>query len=138
MPDAQVLVSFTAPDSFVFTPDTVTVLEPEHILFVRDPAQSAWSFVRFEVPLGDPSDFEQDATAGSTMRVLDRKHRSGTFSYTITIRTESGQEIDSDPKVVNVPEFPDSGRGRGGNGASPGPVLRFLQSLWARMSSFRS
>lgn len=135
MSDAQVLVSFTPPNTFLFTPDTVIVEKPQHILFVRDPAQSAWSFVRFNVPPGDPGDFQQDAGAGGTMRVFDRNLRYGTYNYTITVRTELGTEIDSDPKVVNVPEVSESGPGgKGGKGASPGSALR---SLWARILSFR-
>lgn len=104
MPDVQVLVSFTAPDSFVFTPDTVTIRHPQHILFVRDPAQRDWKFVRFNVPPGDPGDFQQEDNPGETMRVFDRNLRGGTYSYSVTIVTDAGTEIDSDPKVVNVPE----------------------------------
>lgn len=103
MQDVKVLVSFTAPDTFVFTPDTVTIRRPQHILFVRDPAQSAWKFVRFNVPPEDPGDFQQGDTPGETMRVFDRNLHGGTYSYTITVRTDAG-EIDTDPKVVNVPE----------------------------------
>jgi hypothetical protein len=104
MPEpVQVVVSFTAPNTFSFNPDPVTVRESEDILFVRDPAQSGWTFVGFNV-VGDPVDFhEMDAVEGE-MLVSDLDRAQGTYDYFITIRTDLGEVIKSDPKVVNVPE----------------------------------
>jgi hypothetical protein len=107
MPDQTVTVSFNPPDedSWVFTPDSVTMTAAGKIIFIRDPHSPNWTFV--SVNLLPPSWERKGSPNGAQIQVDDPDEPKGTFTYSVTVSyqgeqyTSNEQEIgETDPPII--------------------------------------
>lgn len=99
--DKDVVVSFTAPDTWSFAPDTVEMDGPGVVRMKRADG-STWTFVRANI--ADPHAQFHPAvpSGGDRCNVRDDFKVKGRFKYLVTVRDGSGNEYTSpDPEIVN-------------------------------------
>jgi hypothetical protein len=89
MPDQTVKVTFTAPSTFTFDPETATMTSAGKVNFHRDPGSAGWTFVSVN---GLPSpEFTSSVTGnGSGVDVNDAHTSNGGSSYTVTVNDATG------------------------------------------------
>jgi hypothetical protein len=89
MPDQTVKVTFTAPSTFSFDPETATMTAAGKINFHRDPGSATWTFVSVN-GLPAPQFTSQLTGNGSGMTVNDGYTSTGDFGYTVTVNDATG------------------------------------------------
>ncbi len=101
MPDQTVKVSFTAPSTFSFDPETATMSASGKINFHRDPGSANWTFVSIN---GLPSpQFTSSLTGnGSGMSVNDGHTSTGDFGYTVTVNDASGNHTSQLSRITGT------------------------------------
>ena len=101
MPDQTVKVSFTAPSTFTFNPETASVTAAGKINFHRDPGSSTWTFVSIN---GLPSSqFTSTSTGnGSEIAVNDAYTSTGDFGYTVTVNDATGNHTSQAANITGT------------------------------------
>jgi hypothetical protein len=101
MPDQTVKVSFTAPSTFAFDPETVTMTAAGKINFHRNPGSASWTFVSIN---GLPtSQFTSTTTGnGSEATVNDTYSSTGDFGYTVTVNDATGNHTSQAANITGT------------------------------------
>jgi hypothetical protein len=98
MPDQTVKVTFTAPSTFTFDPETATMTAAGKVNFHRSPESTAWTFVSVnELP---SPEFTSSVTGnGSGVTVNDAHTSNGGSSYTVTVNDATGNHTSQLPSI---------------------------------------
>lgn len=98
--DKDVVVTFTAPDRWSFTPDTVTMDGPG-VVHLKRPDGASWQFVRAQI--ADPHGQFHSALAGggAQCNVRDDWKVKGTYKYVVTVSDGGTTYTSPDPDIVN-------------------------------------
>jgi hypothetical protein len=101
MPDQTVKVTFTAPSTFAFDPETATMTSTGKINFQRHPGSSTWTFVSVN---GLPSpQFSSTVTGnGSEMSASDAHTSTGDFGYTVTVNDATGNHTSQAANITGT------------------------------------
>ena len=110
----NVKVSFTAPSTFHFTPDSVTLKGAGKVFLHQDPGDAPWQFVSATVPTGGSQFTRDESSNGQLLKIDDACLTPGTYAYTVTV-TQDGHSYSSadnpaavdPPRIQNDPSFPE-------------------------------
>lgn len=107
MPDQTVKVTFTAPNTFTFVPETVAMTAAGKVVFHRDPGNAAWTFVSAD-QLPTPEYTWSLTGNGSGLVVNDGHTSNGASHYSVTVQDASGRHSSGEnpsgtapPMIVN-------------------------------------
>ena len=99
-PPQDVIVTFTAPDTWSFTPESVT-LDGPGIVNLKRPSGATWTFVgaQIEDPHGQfhpsvPSPFDKCI-------VRDDWKVKGAYKYVVTVKDGGMEYTSPDPEIIN-------------------------------------
>jgi hypothetical protein len=97
-----VTVSFTPPETFVFSCAAVTMRASGKIQMHQASEKDQWTFVRpNELP--EPEFTYKTGGNGKTMTIEDKHTKPGEFHYTITVRDSTGEHTSPERIVTNPP-----------------------------------
>lgn len=102
MPDQTVKVTFTAPSTFTFDPEVVSMTAAGKIVMHRDPGSATWTFVSVN---GLPSpEYTSTVTGnGSGIDVHDAFTSNGGSGYTVTVNDGTGGHTSGERPTATVP-----------------------------------
>jgi len=102
MPDQTVKVTFTAPSTFTFEPEVVTMTAAGKIKLHRDPGTASWTFVSVN---GLPSpEFTWSLNGnGSSAEVDDTFTSNGGNTYSVTVNDATGNHTSQEQPTGTVP-----------------------------------
>ena len=102
MPDQTVKVSFTAPSTFSFDPETATMTAAGKINLHRDPGSANWTFVSVnELP---SPEYSWNITGNGSGATINDGHTSnGASHYTVTVSQNGNTYTSGNNPTSTVP-----------------------------------
>jgi hypothetical protein len=102
MPDITVKVTFTAPDTFTFEPETATLNAAGKVILKSKTANPGWTFV--SVNNLPSSQFASSLKANNAeIHIDDAFTATGEFGYTVTVHDASGDHTSGQTSTATVP-----------------------------------
>ena len=102
MPDQTVKVTFTAPDTFTFDKEVVTMTAAGKVVMHQHPETADWTFVSVN-NLPSPEYTSTVTGNGSGITINDGHTSSGASSYTVTVHDASGNHTSTNGPAGTVP-----------------------------------
>ena len=98
----QVVVSFTAPDRWGFTPSSVTLDGPGSVVLVRDSGSASWTFVTAAVKYPDNDQFKVTVPNGADRCIIRDDWRvRGTYEYLVVVSDGGQTYVSPDPQIIH-------------------------------------